>query len=111
MPVLFQKPQANINSPGFDSPSFQVNQAINTMEIRITKNSWPVNAAMTASLEYSLDNEATWFPGGSVTDDGTRTKDSYIRTEFGSPIASGSHWRAHVTVNQTLNCGVVVTVT
>lgn len=111
MPILFNRPNSNLDAPGLDTPSFEVAQVINTMEIRIQKNAWPTDALMTASLEYSIDGEQTWLPGGSVTDDGTRTRDAYIRNEFNPPLASGSRWRAHVTVNQRLRTGVTVTVT
>jgi hypothetical protein len=110
MPVLFQKPQANINAPGFDSPAFQVNQVIDSMEIRLTKNSWPVNAQISASIEYSAD-QVTWTYAGGVTDDGSRTKDAYIKSFWSPPLPSGLFWRGHVTVNQTLNTGVIITAT
>lgn len=111
MAVLFNRPHANLAAPGLDTPSVQVNQVINTMEIRLTKNAWPVNAQITASLEYSTDNEVTWMPGGAVTDDGTRAKDTFIRSQFSPPLATGTFWRGHVTVNQTLDTGVIITVT
>ena len=111
MPVLFTKPNGVIQAPGFDSPAFQINQPISTIEIRVVKNAWPVGVLMSASLEYSTDNQQTWNPGGAVTDDSTRPNDTYIFCSFNTPLPSGMFWRAHVTTNKDITCGVTVTVT
>ena len=112
MPVIFSRPNATIQAPGFDSPAFQINQVINSIEIRLVKNGWPADAVMSASLEYSTDNQQTWNPGGAVTDDATRpTKDTFINCAFSNPLPSGMFWRAHVVTNRDLPSSLTVTVT
>lgn len=110
MPVIFNRPHANLNGT-LNTPSVPLPQAAATMEIRLTKFSWPVAAQISASIEYSLDGEVTWVGAGGVTDDGTRTKDTYIRSSFEPPLPQGTPMRGHVTTNMVLDTGVTITVT
>lgn len=108
MTTLFNKPQVVVTAPGMDGPAFQTVPAISSIEIRVVKQGWPVDAVVTCWMDYSIDNQQTWGPGGSVTDDGSKTRDMILYAEFNPPLPAGGWWKAHVTNNKDVNCSVKI---